>query len=258
MNSARMIFSQFPRDQLLSMVPKQTWVHSIDLGSGVVTPGLWGAGNPSITKALSDIDFANKKVLDVGCWDGLYSFEAERRGASEVYAIDLTSQRDFDGQPTFQIAHAALKSSVLYYPSLSVYDVERLDINDFDVVIFTGVYYHLKDPLRALTCLRRVLREGGLLLVEGAILDEPGCFARFFYRESFCGDSSNWWVPTIECLRQWVTCSFFKIVAEYERGGHLENQRHTLLAEAVLRDDPLYSRVPLELERFRLHTQERD
>lgn len=253
MNPAPMLFSQLPRAQVLSMVPSHTWVHAIDLGHGVVTPGLWGSGNPSISHALSDIDFRNKKVLDIGCWDGLYSFEAERLGASEVYATDLTSQRDFSGQPTFQIAHAALESNVLYYPRLSVYEIETLGITDFDVVMFTGVYYHLKDPLRALTCLRRVLKDGGRLLVEGAILDEPGCFARFFYRESFCGDLSNWWVPTIECLRQWVTCSFFRVVTEYARWGHLENQRHTLVAEAVLRDDPLYSRAPIELERFSLH-----
>jgi tRNA (mo5U34)-methyltransferase len=121
-----------------------------------------------------------------------------------------------------------------------VYDVERLGIRNFDIVIFAGVYYHLKDPLLAFSTLRRVMRAGGTLIVEGAINEEPGCFARFYYREAYCGDTSNWWIPTVECLRQWVTCSFFEISREYARWGQPHNPRHTMLATAVERGDPLY------------------
>jgi hypothetical protein len=63
--------------------------------------------------------------------------------------------------PTFELAREALKSRVHYEPNLSVYDIESLGVRDFDVVIFAGVYYHLKDPLRALATLRRVMKEGG-------------------------------------------------------------------------------------------------
>ena len=53
------------------------WAHSIKVGGGVVTPGLWGAPNPLIVNALDDVDFKGKKVLDIGCWDGLWSFMAK-------------------------------------------------------------------------------------------------------------------------------------------------------------------------------------
>ncbi|MBN9508490.1 MAG: DUF1698 domain-containing protein [Alphaproteobacteria bacterium] len=247
---ASMVFSGRPRAQLLDMVPKFRWVHAIDLGDGAETPGVWGKGNPSITEALADIDWRNKKVLDVGCWDGMYSFYAEARGAFPVYATDLITQRDFSGQPTFQLAHAIRNSRILYYPNVSVYNVEVLGIRDFDVVIFSGVYYHLKDPVRALTALRRVMKEGAIIIVEGAVLEDVGCFAKFYYKDHFCGDKSNWWVPTVNCLRQWVECSFLRIVREYERWGHMENQRHTLAARAVVQNDPLYSKVPEELEEY--------
>ncbi len=231
--------------ELLQVADELSWVHNVDLGEGYVTKGAWGDGNPEIERAMADIDFVGKRVLDIGCWDGRYSFEAERRGAQEVHATDLISHRAFSTHPTFEIARAARRSCAVYHPNLSVYDAETLGIKDFDVVIFAGIYYHLKDPLLSLSALRRVMRTGGTILIEGAINDEPGCFARFYYREAYCGDHSNWWVPTVECLQQWVDCSRFDINREYDRWGHVQNPRHTLVATAVEGVDNLYS-VPDE------------
>src|SRR5262245_19550631 len=81
------------RDDLRRRVAALKWVHSIDLGGGVVTPGAWGPPAPQIVRALDSIDFRGRRVLDIGCWDGLWSFEAERRGAAEVYATDFVPHR---------------------------------------------------------------------------------------------------------------------------------------------------------------------
>jgi tRNA (mo5U34)-methyltransferase len=283
------------REELLEQVKKLHWAHTIDLGNGVVTPGQWGNHNPVLWKAIEDIDFRGKKVLDIGCWDGLWSFEAEKRGAAEVYATDLITHRN-NQHRTFEFAHHVLNSKAKYHPRLSVYDVESLGVTDFDVVIFAGVYYHLKDPVRALCTLRRVMKEGAILIVEGAVIDldrsEPeatipavnpqgrlrhhlrkllrldtpppaappqssipnDCFARFYYRNAFVFDNSNWWVPTIPCLRQWVECNFFEIDRDHGKwnaGG--ENMRCTLSARAVCRKDPLYSREEDDLRPFDLN-----
>ena len=246
------LYTDLTRDELLALATRHSWVHAIDLGGGVRTPGAWGTSNPAIWQAIDSLDLKGKKVLDIGCWDGMFSFHAEDCGAAAVYATDLTTQRDYTGQPTFHIARTARQSKALYYPDVSVYDIEELGINDFDVVIFTGIYYHLKDPLRALTSLRRVLKDGGDIIVEGAILEQEGCVANFYYEDTFCGDTSNWWIPTPECLRQWVRCSFFEITREFQRWGHAENQRHTITAKAVTRLDPLYKWCPEKLEQFQV------
>jgi tRNA (mo5U34)-methyltransferase len=265
------------KDELQARVNSLKWAQTIDLGVGVVTPGEWGNHNPILWKAMGDIDFRGKKVLDIGCWDGLWSFEAERRGAAEVYATDLISQRNHQ-LPTFELAREALNSRVHHDAHLSVYDVERLGVRDFDVVIFAGVYYHLKDPLCALAALRRVMKDGAVLLVEGAVVDaeppRPGLagrlarlfgrgpsaesgasYARFYYREPFACDDSNWWVPTVACLEQWVECNFFDVQTVYKlwKPGEdyrpevhsdpsIPNMRCTLLARAVRRADPRYCR----------------
>jgi len=192
-------------------IEKLTWVHRIELGDGIVTPGRW-APHPLILRAFDTIDFQGKKVLDIGCWDGLWSFEAEKRGAAEVYATDLVSQRSYKEQETFMLAHKALNSRVKYYPDLSVLDIERLLINDFEVVLFCGVFYHLRSPLLALSLLRRVMKENAVVVVEGdAVYGTSESYARFHYRDWHLEDASNWWVPSIECLRQWIESSFFEI-----------------------------------------------
>jgi tRNA (mo5U34)-methyltransferase len=80
----------FSRDELLQMsqsVP--LWWHSIDLGQGVVTPGtLSAAFLANRIRELNLPDLRGKDVLDIGAYDGFYSFEAERRGARRVVAVD--------------------------------------------------------------------------------------------------------------------------------------------------------------------------
>lgn len=246
------------RDRLLAQVATLNWVHRIDLGNGVSTPGRWGEPNPCLMRALDAVDFRGKKVLDIGCWDGLYSFEAEKRGAAEIYATDLVSQRDFVDHPTFTLAAKILGSRATYHPNVSVYDVEKLGVDGFDVVIYAGIYYHLKDPLRSFAKLRRVMKDGGTIIVEGAAIDSEDCHARFSYREPYLGDHSNWWIPTVGCLREWVECSFLAV--EHELGvwdtGH-GNPRCTLIARAVSRADAYYIRPDAELADFDLNVYPR-
>ncbi len=205
------------RAALWQRIEPLNWVHRIDLGDGIVTPAKcdWQAQRKLITQAFDRTDFRGKKVLDIGCWDGQWSFEAERRGARAVYATDYVCQRHSTQDATFEVARAALGSKARYFPHISVFDVEQLGVSDFDVVIFCGVYYHLRDPLRALARLRRVMKDGAVLIVEGdAIYNRHDVSAQFFYRQWHNRDASNWWVPTIPCLRQWLESSFFDNVVE--------------------------------------------
>src|SRR5215472_4538138 len=70
--------------ELRARVDAVGWYHSIDLGGGVVTPGVSKTQTPR--SALPD--FRGRSVLDIGAWDGYYSFLAERSGATRVVALD--------------------------------------------------------------------------------------------------------------------------------------------------------------------------
>src|SRR6516164_4715323 len=62
------------------------WFHSIDLGHGVVTHGL--SDSRSTLRPVQFPGFTGRTVLDIGAWDGYYSFLAERGGAARVVALD--------------------------------------------------------------------------------------------------------------------------------------------------------------------------
>ncbi|EQD47546.1 Methyltransferase type 11, partial [mine drainage metagenome] len=64
------------------------WWHSIDL-HGFITPG--GKSQQVLHnewRAMEVPDLSGKSVLDIGAWDGFFSFEAERHGAESVVALD--------------------------------------------------------------------------------------------------------------------------------------------------------------------------
>ncbi len=258
------------REKLIEEVAKHEWMHTIDLGQGVVTPGRWPT-NPDVMRAFDSIDFKGKKVLDIGACNGLWSFEAERRGAAEVYSVDYLTHVNYWCTPAYKLAHEALRSRASYHPDLNVYDIAELGQSDFDVVVFSGVYYHLKHPLLALSRLRAVMSDGGRIIVEGPVYpDDERCYASFHYRDLLLGDKSNWYVPTRRCLREWIECSFFEIEETFEQPdpplGVLNGlksrvrrltgtpppsiKRMVMTARAVSRHDDLYSTIDPDLERF--------
>lgn len=255
--------------EVRDLVDRTAWYHRIELPGGLITPGRIGPSE-AILRALDVIDFRGRTVLDLGCWDGLWAFEAERRGASAVHAIDDVTQRDHLDSRGFTIARELLGSQVVYRPDVSVYDIDRSGLPNADIVLFLGVYYHLKHPLLAFSRLRRVCRENALLMVEGpAFRSLTRSYASFYYGRWHVGDPSNWWVPSRKCLRQMMECSFFRVEEQvlntpadsspFVRAGKaaartLLNRRHprryVTKARAVRRADPNYRFPDPDLAEF--------
>jgi tRNA (mo5U34)-methyltransferase len=140
------------------------WVHRISLLDGTVTPGDWDTGRAMSRLRLPE-DLSGKTVLDVGAWDGLYSFEAERRGARRVLATDhfCWSGTGWGSRAGFDLAHRLL-SSRLEARDIDIPDLSPESVGTFDVVLFLGVLYHLKEPLAALERVASVT--DGMLILE--------------------------------------------------------------------------------------------
>ncbi|HLG70013.1 MAG TPA: TIGR04290 family methyltransferase [Chloroflexota bacterium] len=154
-------------------------------------------------------DLTGKSVLDVGCNAGFYSFEMKRRGAARVLGID--SEPLYLRQARF--AQQQLGVDV-EFRQLDVYDVGQVE-ERFDLVLFLGVFYHLRHPLYALEQVVERVAPGGLLLFQtmergswdlmdvasdydfhenDVFFDER--FPRmYFIEQRFAGDPTNWWIP---------------------------------------------------------------
>ena len=177
------------------------WWHSFELPDGSTIRGVSALDAQKMRLAQFPIphDLSGKRVLDIGAWDGWFSFEMERRGA-EVLAIDR-----FDN-PRFHEIRERLGSRV-EYRRLDVYEVSPCTVGRFDIVLFLGVLYHLKHPLLALERVCSVARD--MAAVESFVLGERhGLTAaqeernllQFFEDDDFGGQVDNWFAPTTACL----------------------------------------------------------
>lgn len=190
------------------------WFHNLHLPDGRQTAPDHPLGDYPAYKwrALGrclPANLAGRRVLDIGCNAGFFAIELARRGA-KVTAID------HDPHYLRQARWAAARFGV----------EERLDIRQgdvyglaalretFDIVLFLGVFYHLRYPLLGLdlaaarcddTLLFQSLATGG---ADGSDLDttDPGYLGRdrlredawpklAFVEDELAGDPTNWWVP---------------------------------------------------------------
>ncbi len=144
------------------------WWHEIELAPGIVTPG--DDSNrmklPILDAIGLPVDMKGMRALDIGCSDGYFTFEMERRGAS-VLAIDFVPE-NYTG---FAAAKEILGSTAEYRME-NVYNLSAEKHGQFDVVLFMGVLYHLRKPLAALDSIRSVMKTGGMLLVGTMLIDE--------------------------------------------------------------------------------------
>ena len=200
------------RARIVETMNSMVWYHKIELAPGIVTPGaeweaLWGP----MRERHHAVDFRGKRVLEVGCWDGYWSFEAEKLGAAEVWATDDMSQRK---QVTRSVPFAieCLQSKVRYRDDVSVYDVDEVFPEKFDVVICYGVLYHLRYPVLGLAKMRRVLKAGGTLLLETAVLlDTESTDMRWGHSHIYPSDPSTWNAPSPSCLKFLLESSYFEV-----------------------------------------------
>lgn len=205
------------------------WYHRIVLPDGVTTPG-WAPMAPEAYRIPQDL--TGLRVLDVGAWDGYWTFEALARGAKEVLAIDDFSDTLDESMnvprakwETFDLCRAALGYSedICDRREMSIYDISPETVGMFDVVFFFGTLYHLRHPLLALDQMAAVCT--GSIFVESAICDDYSAYRGLgqgynshqmvmeFYPDKQLGDNAtNWWAPTLDCLGHMVRAAGFSDV----------------------------------------------
>ena len=186
--------------ELRSRVDAIRWYHTIDLGGGVVTPGV-DDSPVRLARVQLPGSLQGKTVLDIGAWDGFFSFECERRGAARVVAADHFSWHGtgWGTKAGFILAREALGSRVEDI-DIDVMDLSPDRVGMFDVVLFLGVLYHLRHPFLALERVASVTREW--LIVETVVdlvgLRRPAM--AFYPGRELNNDPTNWWGPNLAAV----------------------------------------------------------
>ena len=128
-----------------------TFFHTIQLGDGVETPGhpLW-KHEKLLLETIASQDLKGKRVLDIGCANGLFSFEAEKHGATDILAVDHTEEQL---KPMRDLLIPYLESKIKVLRK-NLLDLSSSEIGRFDIIIFPGVLYHLRYPFWSLKVVR--------------------------------------------------------------------------------------------------------
>ena len=209
------------------------WFHNIDLGGVVTAPDHFLGDYPAVKWrrfAYSiPADLSGKTVLDIGCNAGFYSLQMKARCASRVLGID--TDPDYLRQARFAARTIGMD---IEFAQMSVYDVALLG-EQFDIVLFLGVLYHLRHPLLALDLIREhVVRdilvcqsmqrgdageeflEEDYPFSERAIFDRPSFPRLSFVEHRYAGDITNWWIPNRPCTAAMLRSAGFVIEADPE------------------------------------------
>lgn len=211
------------------------WFHNLHLPDGTQTAPEHPMGDFPAFKWRDlaphvPADLSGWTALDIGCNAGFYSIELARRGA-HVVALDK------DEHFLRQIRWARER-----FPFSDRIEVRRGQVYDlahsretFDLVVFMGVFYHLRYPMLGLDLVRRRVKRlmifQTLTLPGDAVLDppddlpfarrslmrDPGWPKMAFIEKQLAGDATNWWAPNHACVEAMLRSTGLRITA---RPGH--------------------------------------
>lgn len=200
-------------------VAEHKWWHCIDLGNGIVTPGACHHGQSkrelSARWGIPD-DLSGKSILDIGCWDGLFSLACLRRGARRVNGVDELRHETFN--LVMDATGFGTKSSF-----------RRMDAQDpmpyrVNIALCFGVLYHVERPLEVI---RNAIKAADELVIIETALAAQVCGKewdgakdpiRWVQARGYGGDSFNIWYPTpdavLDAMRVFGCAEAFQIHEE--------------------------------------------
>jgi tRNA (mo5U34)-methyltransferase len=225
---------QLTRDEIARKVAALgPWFHNLNLNGVETSPAHFLGDYPAVKwRHFADAipaDLTGRSVLDIGCNGGFYSLEMKRRGAARVLGID--HDPDYVAQARFA---AEVTGQDIEFRQLSVYDLARLN-ERFDIVLFMGVFYHLRHPLLALDLIHaHVARD--LLVFQSMQRGSPQIerladdydfwqtepferadFPRLhFVEHCYAHDPTNWWIPNRACVEAMLRSAGFAILSHPE------------------------------------------
>lgn len=191
------------------------WYQRIYLGNDLYTlphhayhEDVWSYFAPTFPK-----DLQGASVLDIGCNAGYFSIQTKLRNAGHVLGLEMVD--DYFRQADLC---KAIWGTEIEYRLADVHTLGNLQ-ERFDIAIFTGILYHLENPLQVLREVGRLCNDAVILETEIIQVDPTSKvyvrlgkygqhkstpvhtgIMKFIERDEMNGDGSNWWIPDTECV----------------------------------------------------------
>lgn len=146
----------------------------------------------------------NHRVLDIGCNNGYFMFRMLAHNPKFVLGIDPVVRTY--GQFKF-IQHFAQEAK-LHYEMLGVEHLKHFK-QCFETIFSMGIIYHHRHPMEQLIDIREALTPGGQMILETIGIQGDGPYA-LFPEDRYAKMKNVWFVPTIQCLENWVRRANFE------------------------------------------------
>ncbi len=206
------------------------WFHNLHLPHGVQTAPDHALGDFPAFKWQQlathlPADLHGWRILDIGCNAGYYTFELARRGG-DVLGIDVDPH--YLRQATWAAAQLGLTARVSFQ-QLQIYELAHWP-EKFDLIIFMGVFYHLRYPLLGLDIVAEKVKRllvfqtltmpgdaiytatNGLSLNDRDAFLTAGWPKMAFIEHELANDPTNWWVANRAGVEALLRSSGLKIV----------------------------------------------
>jgi tRNA (mo5U34)-methyltransferase len=200
------------------------WYHRIYLGNGIYTmPPTFPDRVWALIKPTFPADLQGASMLDAGSNAGFFSILAKLRGAGRILGVESLDFFVDQAEYIRAIWQMDIENRVM-----DAHDIGQID-ETFDLVMFAGILYHLKNPLQVLEDIGKRCRDA--VVVETEVIPEDPRnviiarvgrrgqaqltpttkgFMKFYERDELNEDGSNWWAPDTECLLGMLRVAGFK------------------------------------------------
>lgn len=219
-----------PRQRAIAA--RSPWFHNLHLPDGTQTAPDHPLGDfprfkwEQVAPHLPE-DLSGWQALDIGCNAGFYSFELARRGAR---VTGLDSDPHYLDQAVWAASEFGLSDRVSFRRG-QIYDLARSN-ETYDLVLFMGVFYHLRYPLLGLDIVSRKVRrqlvfqtlslpddrigevDPDLAFEDRARMLEPGWPSMAFIEHRLAGDPTNWWTPNRSAIEAMLRSSGLKVLSQ--------------------------------------------
>jgi SAM-dependent methyltransferase len=208
---------------------ERRWYYSLEVEPGVFTNGL-DLSNIALTRAaLRNIEVTGLECIDIGSMECLVPVLLMRRGAQRVVAYDRLDLRE---RVTWLQGKLGVRFDYRCGFPLSRLAEHLGEHASFDLVVFSGVLYHMFEPLAGLLAARRLLRNGGLMIVEtAAVVNEE--VANYFNANGRYLDGDNYWLPSVACLDYWMRFARLLPLDCWYSVGSIPGCRIAVVARAI-------------------------
>jgi tRNA (mo5U34)-methyltransferase len=189
-------------EEIRAQAARLPWFHSIALTPDFTTTGSKSPAHLALEEEafFGGLDLKDASLIEIGTWNGYFAFAAKRRGAARIVATDSFIWHEDGGaaRQAFDLAHRCLGQGI---------DVVEIDPTELpgalapaDIMLFSGVFYHMWDPLLVLQKVAALTKDVLILEthMDGCYLPLPAMM--HYPGRELAGDATNWWAPNIACM----------------------------------------------------------